>query len=79
MWQPAVRPADVGWLSCPHGGKDMTEDQINQLVREGRVIPAIAAIRSNTGLSLQDAISEYHRRAAQMNGGATSPDDEGAL
>jgi hypothetical protein len=45
----------------------MTEDQINQLVREGRVIGAIAAIRSNHDLSLQDAVDEYHRRAVMLS------------
>ena len=45
----------------------MTEDQINQLVREGRVIGAIAAIRTNQDVSMQDAVNEYHRRAAMLN------------
>ncbi len=45
----------------------MTEDQINQLVRDGNVIGAIAGIRSTKDLSLQDAVSEYHRRVAALN------------
>ncbi len=44
----------------------MTEDQINQLVREGNTIGAIAGIRSTKDVSLQEAIDEYHRRAAQL-------------
>jgi hypothetical protein len=47
----------------------MTEDQINQLVREGHVIGAIAAIRSTKDVSLQDAVTEYHRRVALLNEG----------
>jgi hypothetical protein len=45
----------------------MTEDQINQLVRDGNVIGAIAGIRSTKDISLQEAVDEYHRRVASLN------------
>jgi hypothetical protein len=75
---PTAQPPDTTWIFFADGGEEnrnMTEDQINQLVRDGNVIGAIAGIRSTKDLSLQEAVDEYHRRVASLNG---APGDSSA-